>query len=202
MRNNNLWAISLKTMMMSAFASIISFMLNCLIVIMASNAFSVNGDAVAVRIFMQFVGLGVQLIFIYGVIWECANQDQHLVRVGEKHYSKYRGFLIGLIAAIPYYLMAIAMMLMSFDVIPDITGLLRACSSQFWGIYTFLLPVETTYIEQGTSGHIAESIATPAQAIAAVFVPTIIPLLAQFPYAMGRSGFSFGEKLVLKGNKK
>ncbi|MEE1280243.1 MAG: hypothetical protein UHH95_05370 [Oscillospiraceae bacterium] len=200
MRNNNFWVNSLKTMMMSGFASIISFMLNCLIVVVAANTFF-GSDAVVTRVFMQVVGIFVQLIFTYGVLWECGYTDKQRVNLNEGSYSKYRGLLIGFFAAIPYYLMAIAMMLMSFDVIPDITGLLRACSSQFWGIYTFLLPVKTTHIELDTQG-IAQSIATPAQAISAVFVPTIIPILAHFSYTMGRKGFSFGERLLLKRTKK
>ncbi len=199
MRNNNFWVNSLKTMMMSGFASIISFMLNCLIVMLAANTFF-GSDAVVTRVFMQLVGLFVELIFIYGVLWECGYTDKQRSNLGEGRYSKCRGLLMGFVAAIPYYLMAIAMMLMTFDVIPDITGLLRACSSQFWGIYTFLLPVKTTHIELDTQG-IAQSIATPAQAISAVFVPTLIPVLAHFSYTMGRKGFSFGERLFLKGTK-
>lgn len=200
MKNNNFWIVSLKVMLMSVFASIISFMFNCLIVIVANNAFFA-GDAVVTRIIMQIVGLLVQLIFTYGVLWECGYADQQRIRLREGEYSPYRGVLIGFIAAIPYYLMAIAMMLMSFDVIPDITGLLRSCSSQFWGIYTFLLPVLTS-TNEAADPSFAESAATPIQAIAAVFVPTIIPIISQFPYVMGRRGFSFGEKLLHKSNKK
>lgn len=200
MRNNNFWVNSLKTMMMSGFASIISFMLNCLIVIVAANTFF-GSDAVVTRVFMQVVGIFVQLIFTYGVLWECGYTDKQRMNLKEGSYPKLRGLLMGFVAAIPYYLMAIAMMLMSFDVIPDITGLLRACSSQFWGIYTFLLPVKTTHIEVETQG-IAQSVATPIQAISAVFVPTLIPLISQFPYAMGRKGVTFGDKLILKGGKK
>lgn len=199
MRNNNFWVNALKAMMMSGFASIISFMLNCLIVVVASNMFF-GSDAVGTRIFMQVVGIFVQLIFIYGVMWECGYTDKQRVNLNEGSYSKYRGLLMGFVAAIPFYLMAIAMMLMTFDVIPDITGLLRACSSQFWGIYTFLLPVKTTHIEVGNAG-IAESIATPVQAISAIFVPTIIPILAHFSYTMGRKGFSFGERMFFKRHK-
>lgn len=201
MKSNNLWVVSLKTMMMSLFASIISFMLTCLIVVVSSNFFF-GSEAVGVRIFMQVVGLGVQLIFTYGVIWECGNTDAHKIRLGEGKYSEYRGFLIGLIASIPFFLMSVAMTLMSFDIIPDITGLMRVLSAQFWGIYTFLLPVSTTHVEQGTSGHIAQSVATPVQAICAAFVPVIIPLISQFPYKMGRIGYSFGEKILMTNKKK
>ncbi len=201
MKNNKLLPVSLKVMMMSLFASLISFMLTCLIVVVSSNLFF-GSDAPGVRIFMQLVGLGVQLIFIYGVIWECGNTDAHKVRLGEGKYSEYRGFLIGLIASIPFFIMSISMTLMTFDILPDITGLMRVCSAQFWGIYTFLLPVASTHIEQGESGHIAQSVATPAQAICAAFVPVIIPLISQFPYKMGRIGFSFGEKILLKDKKK
>ena len=201
MKSNNLWAVSLKTMMMSLFASIISFMLTCLIVIVSSNMFF-GSDAPGVRIFMQVVGLVVQLIFTYGVIWECGNTDAHKIRLGEGKYSPCRGFLIGLIASIPFFCMSIAMTLMSFDIIPDITGLMRVCSAQFWGIYTFLLPVASTNIEQGASGHIAESVASPVQAVCAAFVPIIIPLISQFPYKMGRIGFSFGEKILMTNKKK
>ena len=201
MKNNKLLPVSLKVMMMSLFASLISFMLTCLLVVVSSNLFF-GSDAPGVRIFMQFVGLCVQLIFTYGVIWECGNADAHKVRLGEGIYSEYRGFLIGLIASIPFFVMSISMCLMTFDILPDITGLMRVCSAQFWGIYTFLLPVSATHIEQGESGHIAQSVATPVQAICAAFVPVIIPLLAQFPYKMGRIGFSFGEKILLKDKKK
>ncbi len=197
MRNNNFWVNSLKTMMMSGFASIVSFMLNCLIVVVAANAFFAS-DAVGTRIFMQVVGIINQLIFTYGVLWECGYTDKQKISLREGNYTSYRGLLMGLVAAIPYYLMSIAMMLMTFDLIPDITGLLRACSSQFWGIYTFLLPVQTTIIETGDAS-IAQSVATPAQAIAAVFVPTFIPLISHFPYTMGRKGITFGQRLVLKG---
>ena len=201
MKSNNLWSVSSKVMLMSFFASIISFMLTCLIVVVSSNLFF-GSDAPGVRIFMQIVGLIVQLIFTYGVIWECGHTDAHRVRLGEGKYSEYRGFLIGLIASIPFFIMSISMTLMTFDILPDITGLMRVCSAQFWGIYTFLLPVATTHIEQGESGHIAQSVATPVQAICAAFVPVIIPLLAQFPYKMGRIGFSFGEKILLTNKKK
>ena len=199
-KSNNIWIVSLKVIMMSFFATIVSFMLNCLIAVVAADNFFAS-DAVGTRIAMQAVGLFVEFIFKYGVIWECGHTDQSYVNLKQKNYSVYRGVLIGLIGAVPYYLMAIAMMLMSFDLITDITGLLRAFSSQFWGIYTFLLPVATTTNETSDPG-IAQSIATPAQAIAAVFVPTIIPVISQIPYILGRKGISIGERLVFSYKKK
>lgn len=200
MKSNNIWVVSLKLMLMSFFATIVSFMLNCLIVTIASQNFFAS-DAVGTRIIMQVVGILVELIFIYGVLWECGHNDQMRVNLGQKNYSMFRGVLIGLITAIPYYLMAIAMMLMTFDVIPDITGLMRVLSSQFWGIYTFLLPVATSAGAVENPGF-AQSIATPAQAIAAVFVPTFIPLLSHLPYLMGRKGIAIGERLMYSKKKK
>ncbi len=198
-KSNNIWLVGLRVFVMSAFATICSFMLNCLIVVVAANNFHA-GDAVITRVIMQFVGILVQIIFMYGTIWDCADYDRQQISLGVKNHSKYRGVLIGLISAIPYYAMAIAMMLMTLDLIPDITGLLRVCSSQFWGIYTFLLPVATSNNEAANPGF-AQSIATPLQAACAVFVPTIIPILAHFPYSMGRKGIIIGEKLVFAKKK-
>ena len=200
MKSNNLWIVSAKVFMMSFFCSIVSFMLNCLIVAIASENFF-KGDAVGTRVLIQCVGIIVQFIFVYGTLWDCGETDKQKINLGIGKYSKYRGMLIGLISAIPYYLCAVAMMLMTFDLIPDITGLLRVCSSQFWGIYTFLLPVATSFNEAVDPGF-AQSSATPVQAIAACFVPTLIPLISHFPYIMGRKGIVFGEKLVFKINKK
>lgn len=199
-KSNNLWIVSLRVLLMSAFATIVSFMLSCLVVAVAAENFY-PGDGVGTRILIQFIGLLVQLIFTYGVLWECGHNDKQKINLNIGKYSIYRGLLIGLIAAIPYYLMAIAMMLMTFDVIPDITGLLRVCSAQFWGIYTFLFPVATSYNEVANPGF-AQSIATPVQAICAVFVPTLIPIISQLPYYMGRKGIVIGEKLVFVNNKK
>jgi len=78
---------------------------------------------------------------------------------------------------------------------------MRVLSSQFWGIYTFLLPVITTSNETADPSF-AQSAATPAQAIAAVFVPTIIPLLSYVPYLLGRKGIAIGERLVYSFKKK
>lgn len=200
MKSNNLWIVSLKVMMMSAFCSIISFMLNCLVVAVASNNFAA-GDAVWTRIIIQLMGLVVQFIFIYGTLWDCGETDRQKINLRLGKYSEYRGALIGLIAAIPYYFMAIAMMLMTFKYLPDITGLLRVCSSQFWGIYTFLLPVATGS-NPGTGPVFAQSVATPVQAFCACFVPTIIPILSIIPYRMGRKGIIFGEKLIFVNRKK
>jgi len=200
MKKSNIWLVSLKTAMMSGFATIIAFMLNCLIVTIASQNFFAS-DAVGTRIVMQIVGILVELIFIYGVLWDIGHNDKMLINLGQKNFSKYRGLLIGLISAIPYYLMAIAMMLMTFDLIPDITGLMRVLSSQFWGIYTFLFPVATSAGAVENPGF-AQSIATPAQAICACFVPTIIPLLAHLPYTMGRKGIAVGERLMYSMKKK
>lgn len=200
MKNSNIWLVSLRVMMMSAFATIISFMLNCLIVTVASQNFFAS-DAVGTRLVMQVVGLITELIFIYGTLWDIGYNDTMLINLGQKNFSKYRGYLIGLISAIPYYLMAIAMMLMTFDLIPDITGLMRVLSSQFWGAYTFLFPVATSAGAVANPGF-AQSIATPAQAICACFVPTVIPLLAQIPYTMGRKKIAIGEKLLYTAKKK
>ena len=120
MKKSNIWLASLRVMMMSAFATIISFMLNCLIVTVASQNFFAS-DAVGTRIIMQVVGLITEMIFIYGTLWDIGYNDTMLINLGQKKFSKHRGYLIGLISAIPYYLMAIAMMLMTFDVLPDIT---------------------------------------------------------------------------------
>jgi len=199
-KSNNIWVVSLKVIMMSFFATVVSFMLNCLIAVVAAKNFFAS-DAVGTRVLMQVVGIIVEFIFIYGTIWDCGHNDQLYVNLGQKNYSVYRGVLIGFISAIPYYLMAIAMMLMSFDLIPDITGLMRVLSSQFWGIYTFLLPVITTSNETADPSF-AQSAATPAQAIAAVFVPTIIPLLSYVPYLLGRKGIAIGERLVYSFKKK
>lgn len=200
MKSNNLWIVSAKVFMMSAFCSIVSFMLNCLIVAIASENFF-KGDAVGTRVIIQCVGIIVQFIFVYGTLWDCGETDQQRINLGVGKYSMYRGMLIGLISAIPYYLCAIAMMLMTFKLLPDITGLLRVCSSQFWGIYTFLLPVATSFNEAVDPGF-AQSSATPLQAIAACFVPTLIPLICYFPYMMGRKRIVVGEKLVFVNKKK
>lgn len=199
-RTNNIWLVSLKVVLMSVFATICSFMLNCFVVAIASERFSA-GDAVVTRCIIQFVGLVVQFVFMYGTIWDCADKDREQINLKIKNHPIYRGILIGLISAIPYYAMAIAMMLMTFNLIPDITGLLRVCSSQFWGIYTFLLPVATGVNPSPNGPVFAESIATPIQAISACFVPTIIPLLAHIPYMFGRKGIIIGERLVFVKKK-
>ena len=199
-KSNNIWIVSLKVILMSVFATICSFMLNCFIVAIASENFG-SGDAVFTRCLIQFVGLIVHFVFIYGTIWDCADRDREQINLKIKEHSMYKGMLIGLISAIPYYAMAIAMMLMSFKLIPDITGLLRVCSSQFWGVYTFLLPVATGVNPSPEGPVFAESVATPVQAICACFVPTVIPLLAHIPYLLGRKGIIIGEKLVFAKKK-
>lgn len=200
MKSNNLWLVSAKVFMMSVFCSIISFMLNCLIVALASEAFF-KGDAVGTRILIQCIDIIVQFMFVYGVLWECGETDAQKINLGIGKYSMYRGMLIGLISAIPYYLCAIAMMLMTFDLIPDITGLLRVCSSQFWGFYTFLLPVATSTNDALDPGF-AQSTATPLQAAVACIVPTLIPIICYFPYMMGRKRIIIGEKIVFKNARK
>lgn len=193
--NNNIWLVGLKVALMSVFATVVSFMLNCVIVVVASEKFNM-GDAVATRLLIQFIGIVVQFMFTYGTIWDFGSDDQQRINLGEKTYSRYRGLVAGFIGAIPYYLMTIAMALMSFDLIPDITGLLRTCCSQFWGFYTFLLPVATSVNEAIDPGF-AQSVATPVQAISAIIVPTLIPLLCILPYHLGKKGFHIGEKLYL-----
>ena len=54
-KSTNIIVVSLKVMLMSVFATIISFMLTTLIVNLASHAFF-KSDAVGVRIFMQVIG--------------------------------------------------------------------------------------------------------------------------------------------------
>ncbi len=200
-KKTNFWLAAAKVFMMSVFASIVSFMLNCLVVIMANKAFF-DGEAVSVRILMQVMELVVELIFIYGVLWEIGHHDQRLCDLGQASYSPLRGMRIGLAAAIPYYLLAVVMLLMVLDVLPDITGLLRAAAAQFWGIYTFLLPVEIGGDGQAVGVAFAKCIATPLQASLAVLVPTIIPLLAHLPYFLGRRGIAIGERLLFTSKKK
>ncbi|MBQ9937207.1 MAG: hypothetical protein IJO86_02640 [Oscillospiraceae bacterium] len=197
----SIWFISAKAMLMSFFSSIISFMLNCLIVVIATDKFFA-GDAVGTRIIMQVVGLFCQLIFFYGLLWDTGHNDAQLNRLGQAKYPIWRGLIIGLIAAIPYYIMSVLMMLMTFDLIPDITGLLRALSSQFWGLYTFLLPVATGGAAEIGKIEIATSTAQPWQAILAVFVPTLMVPIAQLPYYLGRIGFELESKIFFKSNKK
>lgn len=199
-KESNFWIVSLKVILMSVFATIISFMFSCLIAAVSPPQWY-NGDAVGISLFTQLVGTAVEFIFIYGTLWECGHNDRLQINLGLKDYSKYRGVLIGLVAAVPYYLMAIAMMLMSFDVIYDITGLMRVLSAQFWGLYQLLLPVATSSTA-GVGPTFAQSVATPAQAICAVFVPTIIPLISYIPYTLGRKDISLGERLILVNKKK
>ncbi len=199
-KESNFWLVSLKVILMSVFATVISFMFSCLIAAVVPPQWY-NGDAVGVSLLTQLVGTLVEFVFIYGTLWECGHNDRLQINLGLRNYSKYRGVLIGLVAAIPYYLMAIAMMLMSFDVIYDITGLMRVLSAQFWGLYQLLLPVATSSAP-GVGPTFAQSVATPAQAITAVFVPTIIPLISYIPYTLGRKDISLGERLILVNKKK
>lgn len=199
-KESNFWIVSLKVLLMSFFATIISFMFNCLIAAVVPPQWF-NGDAVGVSLLIQFIGIVVEFIFIYGTLWDCGHNDRLQINLGLKDYSKYRGVLIGLVAAVPYYLMAIAMMLMTFDVIPDITGLMRVLSAQFWGLYQLLFPVVTSSTA-GVGPTFAQSVATPAQAICATFVPTIIPLISYIPYTLGRKDISIGERLILVNKKK
>lgn len=199
-KESNFWIVSLKVILMSVFATIISFMFSCLIAAVVPPQWF-NGDAVGVSLFTQVVGLLVEFIFIYGTLWECGHNDRLQINLGLRDYSKYRGVVIGLVSAAPYYLMAIAMMLMTFDVIPDITGLMRVLSAQFWGLYQLLFPVATSSTA-GVGPTFAQSIATPAQAITAVFVPTLIPIIAHIPYTLGRKDISLGERLILVNKKK
>ena len=129
-KESNFWIVSLKVILMSVFATIISFMFSCLIAAVVPPQWY-NGDAVGVSLLTQLVGTAVEFVFIYGTLWECGHNDRLQINLGLKDYSKYRGVLIGLVAAIPYYLMALAMMLMSFDVIYDITGCSLLSSGDF-----------------------------------------------------------------------
>ncbi len=199
-KESNFWIVSLKVILMSVFATVISFMFSCLIAAVVPPQWY-NGNAVGVSLLTQLVGTAVEFVFIYGTLWECGHNDRLQINLGLKSYSKYRGMLIGLVAAIPYYLMAIAMMLMTFDVIYDITGLMRVLSAQFWGLYQLLLPVATSSTA-GVGPTFAQSLATPAQAICAVLVPTIIPLISHIPYTLGKKDISLGERLILVNKKK
>ena len=199
-KESNFWIVSLKVILMSFFATIISFMFSCLIAAVAPPQWY-DGNTIGVALLTQLMGIAVEFVFIYGTLWECGHNDRLQINLGLKDYSKYRGALIGLVAAVPYYLMAIAMMLMSFDVIYDITGLMRVLSAQFWGLYQILLPVATSSTA-GVGPTFAQSVATPAQAICAVFVPTLIPIISYIPYTLGRRDISLGERLILVNKKK
>lgn len=200
MKSNKLWIVALKTMLMSAFCSIVTFMLICLLAAVFPNQWQ-KTEGFQIEYAVILLGLITQFIFLYGTLWDCGDVDQQKINLGIAHYSKFRGVLIGFIAAIPYYLMAIAMMLMSFKLIPDVTGIIRVCSSQFWGFYHFLHPVPTSS-NPSLTAQWGQTIATPLQATIACFVPTIIPILSYFPYNMGRKRIIIGEKLVFADNKK
>ncbi len=144
-------------------------------------------------ILAQTIGAVVTVAFIGSVLRKVGDADANLVSLGHKKYDKFRGFKIGLVAAIPYAVAYLVAWMAKLRIVPGSWyALFRFMNYQ---VFMFINAV----FGQSTSTAVDLSV---LQMVLGSLTVIIIPVIAHIVYILGYKRISFGDRIMYKNNNR
>ena len=132
----------------------------------------------------QVILLLIFIISIYIPFWECGFRDRNYIRGGKLKKDLFRGTKVGFLIAIPYFVSALLMVLLKFNLVKWVSYIFVFFNSCFYYIIDIMIAKPDPFL-------------TPWWAIAVFIVmPVIIPLVSSLGYILGLHEISLKEKIL------
>ena len=142
------------------------------------------------RVLAQIMMLIVLAIFPYHILWDLGNRDETRVRYKGKQPEPLRGYLIGLLASIPYVVLWALLWLAKFEILPDnYSSFYRLAVAPFMPYINWVMP----------SNSMTETAVWQIVAVAASLL--YVPVVCGVSYQLGHQQFSIRERLVFAKQK-
>ncbi len=127
-------------------------------------------------------------IFPYNILWHMGAHDENYVHLGRMEADKLFGLKVGLMSAIPYYLLYIALILGKFGVTNGIV--IKG--------YRILNTAFIPYIDMVTQGAQSAADLSMGSLLAAGAVVVFLPLICATAYWLGFAQISIRESMIYK----
>lgn len=137
----------------------------------------------------QIFNIALSAIMVFGILCDSGNKDANLESFGKIKIDYKRGFIAGLFALIPFYVIALPVLVMkilSAEIFSSYLKVTRLLSSPFTVIYQNIFI--NTEIEN----------VSYLQILLLFVVPLIFVLICGISYIAGTKKFTFGEKIIYK----
>ena len=137
----------------------------------------------------QIFNIALSGVMVFGILCDSGNKDANLQSFGKIKISYKRGFLAGLFSLIPFYVIALPVLIMkvfSVELFSSYLKVARLLSSPFTVIYQNIFI--NTEIEN----------VSYLQILLLFVIPLILVLICGVSYVLGTKKFTFGEKIIYK----
>lgn len=149
-----------------------------------------KGGNIFFLITTQFFCLMLTSAFLYSLLWKEGLKDNNLVRFGHKKADKLKGFKVGLIAAIPHFVFAIALFVMKYLTKTDLSiSLIEFLNSPIYSFVRLVLGGESLLDVSLIS------------LIGYTLLGLIIPIVCAICYFIGYKDIYLGDKILYKKKK-
>lgn len=138
----------------------------------------------------QIFGFLILISFTYSPLWNLGIKDNNAVKFGRSAEDKMRGFKIGLMTGVPYFIMCLVMLVLKF--IPAVSvpsGLVGFLNAPFYTFIMLMLKGET----------IAEC--SVLSILGLLLIGLIMPIISHIAYNIGYKDISLEEKIFYKNKK-
>lgn len=146
-----------------------------------------TGGKIAVYAVIQLLSLAIVLSFIHPKMWQMGCRDSNLIRFKHKEPDSLRGLKIGLLSAIPTFIVNVALLIFAKKLTIGMYALLNA------NVYSLIIGIG------GLTGNI-EDLAV-WQILLMLLCHIVVPLAAYVSYLLGYKDISLFEKAVYKKKK-
>ncbi|MEG0692979.1 MAG: hypothetical protein RR444_07840, partial [Oscillospiraceae bacterium] len=126
----------------------------------------------------------------YSTMWEFGHKDLNRFNYGHIARDQFRGFKIGLIANIPFFLISLLFILSKFGLFYNIVIPFKLINAEIWPLINLIQP--WAYMDKFAMW----------QVLLVAILPVIPVLIAGGAYILGNHDYSPMQKLVYKNKKK
>lgn len=151
------------------------------------SGLSKSGNAVFLTV-SQIFCLLLTIAFIYPNLWQSGTRDSNLVKFKHKQEDKLKGFKIGLIAAIPFFLFWAFLLAARLGLSPNFPP----------ALYKFLNASFYSVIQLAVGGAVKAGELAVWRILILLLPVAALPLIGWISYLLGYKNISIGEKLVYK----
>ena len=137
----------------------------------------------------QAILIVIFMVSCYIPFWECGFRDRNYIRSGKLEKDAFRGFKVGLLISIPYFISAFLMILVKLNIAKWFSYIFTIFNSYFYYFIDMMIskpdPALTSWLT----------------IVVFVIMPIIIPIVCGVSYILGLYEISLKEKILYTKSK-